>query len=193
MTNLQEHLATLQPGDVPDPSGLDRLLADCWADFKGSGKGGMAGYKLPGRMEKVRWQPPILSFVVERHGVKVMGSTRGELQHWEIDLDARTADIVKTSHRQLEKTAPRISLKDLAEEIAERILSGEEDDRIKCLEDGSVKVLVSKIFPAGSGFQRTVSGRRKRLVQYVAAKLAQKGWAESETSSISERCHPSFS
>jgi hypothetical protein len=179
MTDLREHLATLQPGDVPDPSGLDRLLADHWADFKGSAEGGMAGYKLPGRMEKVRWQPPILSFVVERHGGTVLGSTRGQLQHWEVDFDKHTARIVKTRYRQLESMAPRLSVKALAEEIADRILNGEVDDRIERLEDGSVKVLISKIFPSGSAFQRTVSGRRKRLIQYVAERLSQEGWVET--------------
>jgi hypothetical protein len=67
----------------------------------------------------------------------------------------------------------------LAEEIAERILSGGQDDRVKRLDDGSVKVLVSKIFPGGSGFQRTISGRRKRLIQYVAERLSQEGWEET--------------
>lgn len=71
------------------------------------------------------------------------------------------------------------SAKEVAEEIAERILNGEDDERIKRLVDGSVKVLVSKMFPTGSGFHRTVSGRRKRLVQYVAERLFQEGWVES--------------
>jgi len=117
--------------------------------------------------------------VLERHGGKVLGSTRGELQHWEVDLDKQTARIVKTGYRQLESMAHRLSIKELAEEIAERILSGGQDDRVKRLDDGSVKVLVSKIFPTGSGFQRTVSGRRKHLIQYVSKRLSQEGWEET--------------
>jgi hypothetical protein len=117
MTNLREYLAALQSGDVPASTGLDRLLAAHWDEFEGSDENGMQGYKLLGRMEQVRWQPPVLSFVLERHGGMVMGSTRGELQHWEVDLDKRTTFIVKTSLRQLEKMARRISVKELAEEI----------------------------------------------------------------------------
>jgi hypothetical protein len=179
MMNLQEHLAGIPPGDVSDPSVLARLLAANWDEFEGSAEGGMQGYKLLGRIEQVSWQPPILSFVLERHGGTVMGSTRGELQDWEVDVDKQTAVLVKSRHRQLEKMAPRISIKVLAEEFAERILSGEDDERIKRLEDGSVKVVVSTIFPAGSGFQRTVSGRRKRLVEYVGQRFSHDGWVET--------------
>jgi hypothetical protein len=38
-------------------------------------------------------------------------------------------------------------------------VNAEDDERIKRFDDGSVKVLVSKIFPICSGFQRTVSGQ----------------------------------
>ena len=81
-----------------------------------------------------------------------MWSTRGELQHWEVDLDKRTDYIVKTRHRQLETMAPRSWSRNWPGEIAERILSGEDDERIKRLEDGSVKLLVSKISRLGLGF-----------------------------------------
>jgi hypothetical protein len=36
----------------------------------------MTGQKLLGRMEEVVWEPPILSFTVERHGGTVQGSSR---------------------------------------------------------------------------------------------------------------------
>jgi len=177
--DLDRAFASLQPGEVLDPSGLDRLLAELWTEFKGSNDGGMEGYKLLGRMERVHSQPPVLSFVVERHGGTVMGSTRAELQHWEIDVVERTARLVKVGHRQLKSMSARTEIKELAAEIALRIVSGEDDDRIKRFEDRSVKILVTKIFPTGSGFQRTVSGRRKRLLQYVAETLSKAGWVET--------------
>ena len=178
MTKLQEYLASLRPGEVPEPTGFDRLLAETWA-VQEVRRGWDGGVQAPGphgagslaaadfvlRSRTSRWQG---------HGVD-----SGELQHWEVDVDKRTAQIVKTGHRQLDSMAPRVSVKELAEEIAERILSGEDDERIKRLEDGSVKVLVSEIFPTGSGFRWTVSGRRKRLVQYVAERLSQERWIET--------------
>jgi hypothetical protein len=54
-------------------------------------------------------------------------NTDAELQHWEVDLDARTARIVKSGHRQLKKKAARLSIKTLADEIAQKILDCSED------------------------------------------------------------------
>ena len=176
MNTLQQLLAALPPGSIPESTKLDKAVAACWDRFKGNAEGGMEGYKLVGRMENVQWQPPILTFTIERHGGTVNGSTRAELQHWEINLDNRTACIVKEGHRQLQTMAPRVSVNAIAEEIAGLILSGSDDERILRLDDGSVKVRVSKVFAEGSGFKRTVEGRRKRLVERVRDQLVERGW-----------------
>ncbi len=176
MNTLQELLAALPPGPIPADNKLDKALATCWDGFRGSGEGGMKDDKLLGRMENVQWQSPILKFTIERHGGTVNGSTRAELQHWELNLDDQTASIVKEGHRQLQTMAPRVSVKTIAEEIVALILSGNEDERILRLDDGSVKVRVSKIFPDGSGFKQTVEGRRKRLVECVRDQLVERGW-----------------
>jgi hypothetical protein len=52
-------------------------------------------------MEDVAWQPPKLSFAVERHGGMVMGSTRADVQHWEVDLEKRTTSLAKAGRRQV--------------------------------------------------------------------------------------------
>ena len=65
-------------------------LAGCWREFTGSASERMHAGKL-GRMEAVRWDPPVLSFTIERHGAMSGGSTRAELQQWRIDLDRKTA------------------------------------------------------------------------------------------------------
>ena len=176
MENMKATLTALPAGEVPETLGLDGLLAGCWENLDGSDSAGMNGAKLLGRMERVRWNPPILFFVIERHGGTVNGSTRGELQHWEVDLDNWTARITKTGHRQLKPMAARHSIKQIAEEIAARILNGEEDHRLQRFDDGTVRVLASAIFPMGSGFRRTVEGRRKQLVQYVEQRLVENGW-----------------
>lgn len=135
MNTLQELLAAVPTGSVPDDIGLDHSLATCWDGFRGSGEGGMKDDKLLGRMENVQWQSPILKFTIERHGGTVNGSTRAELQHWEINLDNRTACIVKEGHRQLQTMALRVSVKDIAEEIVALILSGKDDERILRLDN----------------------------------------------------------
>lgn len=176
MRALQELLAAVPPGPIPEDTKLDKALATCWDDFRGSYEGGMKDDKLLGRMENVHWQSPILTFTIERHGGTTKGSTRAELQHWELNLDDQTACIVKEGHRQLQTMAPRISAKAIAEEIAALILNGKDDERILRFDDGSVKVRASKVFAGGSGFKRTVEGRRKRLVECVRDRLAERGW-----------------
>ena len=87
---LKEFLSDLHSGPIHSPSPhLEPLLASCWGEFSGD-DGGMMGDKLIGRMEAVEWNPPLLTFVIERHGGTVMGSTRAELQHWEVNIDNTT-------------------------------------------------------------------------------------------------------
>ncbi len=177
MNVLREFLVTVKPGKVPETAGLDGLLAECWYEFDGSNDGGMEAYKLLERMEKIHWKPPILQFVVERHGGTVCGSTRAELQHWEVNLNNKTAQITNTRHRQLEPMAPRLSIKGLAEDVAQAILNDADDTRFYQGEhDGSVVVNTSMLFPTGSGFKRTVEGRRMRLCKYIEVILTDNGW-----------------
>lgn len=178
MNKLHDLLMRVEPGNVPEATGLDRLLADHWDQFDGSDAGGMEAYKLLHRMETVQWQPPILTFIIERHGGTVCGSTRAELQHWSVDLDAKTATITKTGHRQLVPMAPRLSIKAIAQEVAQTILDGKQDDRLHWLDENTVMLRASSMFPTGSGFKMTVEGRRKTLCRYVEEILKDHGWAK---------------
>lgn len=175
---LQRLLAGLPPGDVPDDAGIDRLLADVWDDLNGSGEGGMEAYKLLRRMKQVVWRPPLLTFVVKRHGGLACGSSRAELQHWEINLDKNEAQMVKEGHHQVLPMARPKPVKAAADEIARLILAGQDDERLDRQEDGTVKVLARKIYPEGSGYKRTVEGRRQRLCQYIGSALAGHGWVK---------------
>ena len=74
----------------------------------------MEPYKL-NRMEKAEWQPPILSFVVERHGGTALGSTRADLQHWTVNVETKEANCHIAGHRQLEPMQPRMDVKPLAD------------------------------------------------------------------------------
>jgi hypothetical protein len=172
--NLLSLLASIPPGPVSDTTELERLLAACWDELSGD-DGGMEGYKLLGRMEVVAWNPPILSFAIERHGGTVMGSTRAEVQHWEVDLEEKTATLAKTGHRQLRPMAKRISIKPLLERILNAIRLGKEDDLVSWHHD-EVFVNTTTIFPKGSAVRMTLEGRRKRLRDAVAGVLLKEGW-----------------
>ena len=67
---------------------------------------------------------------LERHGGTVLGSTRAEVQHWEVDPRAATARVVRSTHRQLHPMAARLDVRQLAAEVAALILSGANDDRL---------------------------------------------------------------
>ncbi len=176
MNTVREHLMAVPPGAVLDTNGLDRLLADCWSDLEGSSEGGMEASKLQGRMESIDWQPPLLTFVIERHGGTVCGSTRAELQHWEVDVERMTATIVKTGQRQIAPMARPVSVTPLAQEIAGAIIQGQSDQRLRWLGNDDVHVVTSRVFPTTSGCKRTVEGRHKRLAAQVEEILANHGW-----------------
>ena len=146
MDELRQYLSGQKPGPLKVTSEMEHLLAEVWDDLGGDG-GGMVGCKLISRMEQVEWHPPALTFTIERHGGTVLGSTRAEMQHWTVDFDSRTATLERTSIRQLSPTASRVDIAPIAAEIAESIIGGLIDDRLRWLGDGRVRVEMSKIFP----------------------------------------------
>jgi hypothetical protein len=152
MISLGETLASVSLEEVFDLPDLDIALAERWPRLRGSHQGGMRPHKLLLRMEDPSWEPPFLRFVIERHGGTVLGSSRAELQHWEVNLDEMTAEIVKIGHRQLVPMANRISIKPLAEEIANVIQTGIRDDRVTA-KDGVIAIKTSTLFPNGSNYK----------------------------------------
>jgi len=81
---LKKHLFALVPGEIAETGHVAALLAGGWHEFVGAESQRMHAGKL-GRIENVRWEPPVLSFRIERHGAMGVGSTRAELQHWRVD------------------------------------------------------------------------------------------------------------
>jgi hypothetical protein len=159
---ITDFLATIPSGPVPDPADLERLLAACWHEFHGD-DGGMTSGKLLGRMVEVIWQPPVLSFTIERHDGTVQGSSRASLQQWRLDLDKKTAWCEERRFRQCRGRQPRLDVRALAEEVAGLILRHQEDERLRWCEGGRVRVLVGQILPKGSVAAQTLAGRRKRF------------------------------
>jgi hypothetical protein len=176
LKELKTFLATIPPGEIIDSSTLAPVLAASWDFLLGSDEGGMESYKLLKRLEQVRWEPPQIKFVIERHGRTVVGSSRADLQHWVVDVEKATAFIEKTGHRQLYRMAKRIYIKPLVEEIVQAILTGKKDWRIERQENGSIVVKTCEIFPSNSAVTMTLEGRRKRFRTALADRLRQIGW-----------------
>jgi hypothetical protein len=77
---LREHLNSLPPGEIEDPGQLVELLAACWYQLPDSTFEGMTKGKLQ-RMEDVKWDPPRLSFTIERHGGTALPLADGYTLH----------------------------------------------------------------------------------------------------------------
>jgi len=169
---LREYLNAIPAGSIDNPEELEPLLANCWHGL--GGDRGMSGGKLYGRMETVVWDPPVLHFAIERHGGTVKGSTRAEVQHWAVDVEAKTAVLNKVGHRQLTPMQPRLDVKRLAKDIAAQIVGRRADDRLQWYKDGRVRVLTSKILPESA--KRTREGRRKRFHEALGEFLEKEGW-----------------
>ncbi len=109
---LRARVEGLDVGTIADRDEADEvesLLDDAWDGLDGSRDGCMKAGKLLGRVEKLAWEPPILSFVVKRHGGTVLGSTRAELQGWSININEETASMSPVGHRQVHPRSPRIN------------------------------------------------------------------------------------
>ena len=173
--DLLNHLATLPPGPIIDTGDLARLLADVWHEFSGD-DGGMEGRKLLGRMEHVAWNPPLLTFNIERHGGTVLGSKRANLQEWALNVEEKTVTCVEARRRQLSPMQPRLDVGPIAEEIASQIVNRQEDHRLKWYADGRVRVLIGKILPEGSVVKQTLAAHRRRFWAVMKERLAEQGW-----------------
>jgi hypothetical protein len=178
MEHFRNYLGHLTPGEVKETAELERLLAECWSDLQGD-DGGMEGYKLRNRMEKVVWNPPQLAFLIERHGGTVMGSSRAEMQHWVVDVDQKMATLEKGGYRQIRPMARRISIAPIVEEIATMIINHQRDDRLNWEGDDRVQVVTGRIFPKGSAVKMTLEYRRKRFRAALRERLEQEGWDEA--------------
>ena len=99
---LRGFLRVLPVGPVEDV-GLVDVLAAAWDSLDRDDRS-MEAFKLD-RLEAPRWDGLVLTFSVERHGGTVLGSTRAEVQHWEIDSGAATARLTGMKKSTVRRTS----------------------------------------------------------------------------------------
>src|SRR5260370_21908412 len=100
-----------------------------------------------GRRGSVLGEPPVLCFRIERHGAMGVGSTRAELQHWRVDLDRKTAQCERSrSYRQALPRAEGVRIEPIARELADSIIAGRVDQRLKWQGDEAGRIIVAKGF-----------------------------------------------
>ena len=178
ISELHSFLKELPTGEIQDSDENRKdnlkLLASAWELLKGSSDQNTYSLKI-GRAESFRWNPPILSFVMERHGGYAYGSSRANLHHWEVDVEQGTANIVKEGYRQLRPTSPRMDTESRAKEVANNILNGLDHPTLEWNSDRDYVVLkISKIIP--QGFAQTTVNRRKRFNKQLEDIMVEHGW-----------------
>ena len=157
------------------------LLANCWHELEGAGETAMQARKLD-RAEDVSWNPPVLSFTIERHGATVLGSSRAELHQWSVDMHQRTARCEPGRYRQLLPTAPRLDVKPIAARVCEAVQQGPSSDCdlvksgiLVWKSDEEIEVKHGRLVP-GEGYQQTVAGRRRRFRKQLTERMQTIGW-----------------
>lgn len=179
LDELRRHLFALPDGPVTETAQIERLLSEGWNGIDcGNDSGGMLAYKLHGRMESVEWMPPLLSFIIERHGGTVCGSSKAELQHWTLDLDLGTANWTRGGFRQLHPQQPKLDVQPMAAEVAKQIVEGSAVPALIWSKDRkTVRVAIGQLLPADRGTaKQTLSSRRKRLRKAIETMLEAGGW-----------------
>lgn len=162
-----------QKQEIAPSKEIIEALKECWLFFVAVNQEGMHTGKLE-RIEKVIWTPPKLTFYIERHGAIAMGSTRAEIQYWELDLENLTAESGTHGFRQIYARDKPLKTQKLAEEIADLILTGKEDPRLKWSSPTWVRIQIGMAIPYT--VRRTTADRRKRFSKQITAILGQGGW-----------------
>ncbi len=169
------------PLGIGDAARITCLLAECWEQLPGADETSMQGRKLS-RAERLSWSPPCLSFEIVRHGATVLGSTRGELQQWTVDLESLKVTWEGGRYRQLTPTAPRVYVRPLVKAVCDVVRQGSEADS-ELVRNGTVvwqeptrlAIKLSKLIP-NNGFKQTIQGRRKRLRDELMKQMSTLGW-----------------
>ncbi len=177
MQELRNYLASLPTGPIAAPSHLKRLLASCWNDFEGSHQENMKAEKLGNRqMEEVEWEPPILSFTIERYRVTLLGSAQTERHRWEVNVGTKEAICYNPGFRRIQPRQPAHNADPIVKEVVRLIRNHQETEWLKWNKDGSVRVVIGKVFPVFTNLNKHLIWQRDRFRAKVDERLTTAGW-----------------
>ena len=179
LQELRDYLSSLPPGKVPDCERLECLLVRCWDALHGSDVEGTTARKLIRRIENAEWNPPELSFTIERHGQTVFGSTRASLHHWTVDVGTGAADCdSRSSYRQIAPRARAVHVEPIARAIIAAVVAGRDAPPLKWLQKPNrVRVNLSNAVGASpTDYKQTIQGRTRRLRDQLITGMAEAGW-----------------
>jgi hypothetical protein len=126
-----------------------------------------------------------LLFEIERHGATVNGSSRAAVYNWSIDVSSGQATVGGERRRQVSAMDKRLDVKPIAASLAEAIITGRADERLKIAKNGSVPLQIGSIIP--ETVKQTTAARRGRLRRELDALLKPHGGWVSTTSNVYTR------
>jgi hypothetical protein len=157
------------------------LLRGCWQDLEGADETSMEAWEIC-RLEDLSWNPPLLSFTIERHGATVLGSSRAELHKWTVIPNLATAKCAPGGYRQLVKAAPKLDVKSIAARVCDAVQQGPASncDLVKqgivvWRDSGHCSINHLALLPS-DGYRQTVAGRRRRLRDELRKRMQALGW-----------------
>jgi hypothetical protein len=152
-------------------------LMEAWSYLKGSDAEATTSKKLD-RAENLSWTPPKLTFILERHGRTVNGSSRASLHHWSVDLSSRTATIEKVGHRQLSMQSKRLDCTALAQDVYEQVSAGVDTEYLIWSDaKKTVVIRIGLLIPEAK--PQTTQERRKRFRKALEPLMTEQGWRQA--------------
>jgi len=182
MQELRNFLASRPPGSIATPSHLERILASSCHDFEYSNQENMKAGELKNReIEEVEWKPPTLSFTIQRYRVTLLGSATSERQRWAVNVDTKEALCYNAGSGQTTPSQPPLNVEPIVEEVVRLIKNHQKTEWLKWQNDGSVHVVMGKVFPVSTNLNKHLTRRRERFRTKVEESLTTAGWMKIKT------------
>jgi hypothetical protein len=176
LKKLREILKEHPPGPISD--NIFNLLYYAWEEeVTGWQNTNLFANKLH-RAESPEWDPPYISFMIERHGSMSGGSKRAQVYKWRVNIENGKAEGGLAGSRQICPIDKRLDTKAIAVELCSIIEKKTLDSRIiyRNEEKTEFKLVISEIITADS--KQTLASRRKRFRSQFNEQLKEMGWEE---------------
>jgi hypothetical protein len=186
LSHLRSLLQNMQGGPIAhrDEERVISALTESWHELTGSTDTKMDAWKITReRPSELRWDPPVLSFVILRHGAMAFGSSAAERQKWEVNLEQQAAHHVRLGLKRLRPRAKTLDIEAIVTKVCEVIRAGSNHDSdlvrngiLVWKSDDECHLKHARLIPA-DGPKQTVTGRRARLRTSLADRMDQYGWS----------------
>ena len=178
LEDLRRIARRLDPGPVDEPL-IEPLLAAAWDALEGGDREGMTGAWILGRAERLTWHLPELMFNVERYGAAVPGSTRVEVHGWSVNVETgRAVCDTNRGYRQQTQRARPARVEPLADAVANAVLNHQAHPALTWITPKRVRVALSHFDALSRGYKETITGRRKRFLEALSARVLVSGWRQ---------------